>query len=186
MNTMIISAFPACGKTYLYKNQETLTFKYLGKEKSFTFQDSESSKYSKDAEWEKRYVDDIVDKLGSVDFIFISQHENVLAELKNRHIPFVVIAPNNSKYTSDKERQLTKQQWFGRFILRDNSHIRDINGWLNFLKCNYDEWTSFEHLTKYEPVATFLLNENQYLSDVIEDLYWKKEKYTDSYCFSKI
>ena len=26
MNTMIISAFPACGKTYLYENQDTLDF----------------------------------------------------------------------------------------------------------------------------------------------------------------
>lgn len=35
--TMIISAFPACGKTYLYENQDTLNFKYLGENLKFTF-----------------------------------------------------------------------------------------------------------------------------------------------------
>lgn len=42
MNTMIISAFPACGKTYLYERQNKLKFTYFGEKKSFTFCDSDS------------------------------------------------------------------------------------------------------------------------------------------------
>lgn len=185
MNTMIISAFPACGKTYLYENQSTLDFKYLGEEKKFTFCDSDSSQYEKTEGWEKRYVDDIELKLGTLDFLFISQHENVLRELNNRDIPFVVISPDNADWVSASDRQLVKQQWFGRFILRDNSHIKDFNSWLSLLKDNYDKWTSVEHITKYNPVSFFLLKENQYISDVIEDLYWKKETYTEHYCHKK-
>lgn len=116
-------------------------------------------------------------QLGTVDFIFISQHDKVLAELSARGIPFVVVAPNNAEWLSDRERQLIKQQWFGRFVLRDNSHIKDFNNWLENLKMHYDDWTSVDALSKYNPVALFLLKGDEYLSDIIADLYWKKEHY---------
>lgn len=173
---MIISAFPACGKTYLYKNQDILQFSYLGERRQFTFCDSDSSKYEKKDGWVQKYIDDLEQKLGTVDFLFISQHEEVLQELSERGIPFVMVAPDNSAYLTDKERQLIKQQWFGRFLLRDNSHIKDFNAWLKLLKEHYDEWTNDNHLLKHDPVSFFLLKGDQYLGDIIEDLYWKKEK----------
>lgn len=176
--TLIISAFPACGKTYLYKNQNTLQFNSCGKKIHYSFSDSDSSKFPKRDGWEIEYVDHIEKKIGAVDFVFISQHENVLKELQNRSIPFVTVAPDNSEWLSEKERMLIKQQWFGRFILRDNSHIADdLNTWINRKMEDYDKQTSIEHLTKYNPVSFFTLNENQYLSDIIEDLFWKKETY---------
>lgn len=180
MNTMIISAFPACGKTYLFKNQSTLEFNCAGERKKFTFCDSDSSLYEKNAEWEKEYVDAIEKKLGMFDFIFISQHDKVLEELSNRHIPFVVVAPNNFSLLSDSQRMLIKQQWFGRFILRDSSHIRNFDSWLRKLKDNYDKWTSLDELTKFNPVSYFLLGQDLYLSDIIVDLYFKKECYPDT------
>lgn len=183
MNTMIISAFPACGKTYLYERQDKLKFTYFGEKKSFTFCDSDSSQYKKEHGWEKKYVDDIEKKIGTIDFLFISQYENVFQELNNRNIPFIVISPDNASWTSDLERQLVKQQWFGRFILRDNSHIKDFVNWLESLKDNYDEWTSIEQITKYNPTSFFLLKETQYISDIIGDLYWKKETYPELYCY---
>lgn len=174
---MIISAFPGCGKTYLYENQDKLIFKYIGENIKFSFCDSDSSHYKKCKGWEKEYINDIEKKLGTVDFIFISQHEEVLAELGLRKMPFVVISPDNSEWLSLEERQLIKQQWFGRFVLRDNSHIKNFESWLTLLKDNYEEWTSIEHLTKYKPVSFFLLKENQYIFNIISDLYWKKEHY---------
>lgn len=177
MKTLVISAFPACGKTYLYEHQNILKFKYHGEEKSFSFCDSDSSHYVKCQGWEKQYVDDIKARLGTVDFLFVSQHDAVLAELEYQHIPFIVIAPDNSEYLSDKEKQLIKQQWFGRFVLRDNSHIKNFEEWLSDLMDNYDNWTSVSHLTKCNPVSFFLLKEDQYIADIIADLYWKKEQY---------
>lgn len=81
--TLIISAFPACGKTYLYRNQNTLLFDCCGEKKiHYSFDDSDSSKFPKHEGWEKEYIDYIEKKkIGSVDFIFISKHENVLKEL---------------------------------------------------------------------------------------------------------
>lgn len=182
MNTMIISAFPACGKTYLYENQDELIFKYHGKNRKFSFFDFTSSDYKKDDGWEKQYVSDLEKKIGTVDFLFISQYEEILQELNERNIPFSVVAPSNSEWISDNERQLIKQQWFGRFILRDNSHIKNFEEWLELLKNKYDEWTSVDHLTKYNPASFFLLDGNQYLSDIIKDLYWKKENNPNLYC----
>lgn len=177
MKTMIVSAFPACGKIYLYENQDDLLFSYLGESIKFTFLDSDSSKYKKHEGWEKEYVDDLEKKLGTADFLFICQYPEVLAELEKRNTPFVVVAPDNSEWISIQGRRCIKQQWFGRFVLRDNNHIKDFNKWVSDLKENYDMWTTIEWLTKYNPVSFFLLKQDEYLSSIIEDLYWKKERY---------
>lgn len=170
--TMIISAFPACGKTWLCKNQKNFSLSIL---------DFESSRFVKESGWEKKYVDELECNIGKVDFIMIAQYENVLQELSVRKIPFVVVAPDNMEWTLSKERQLIKQQWFGRFILRDNSHIKDLSSWIKLLQTNYDNWTSVEHLTKYNPVTFFALRADEYLSDIILDLNFKRlsfEQYT--------
>lgn len=110
--------------------------------------------------------------MGKVSFVLVPQYEELLKELENQGIPFVVVAPNNTKYISDKERSLIKQQWFGRFILKDNSHIKDFDAWLNTMKENYDKLTSTEYLMKYHPVGLFTLDKDEYLSDIIEDIFW--------------
>ena len=167
--TLIISAFPGCGKTHLFLNQAAY---------GYSIADSDSSKFPKIKDWEKTYVDHIEKYIGNVDFIMFCQYPEVLCELHNRNIPFVVVAPNNDEtLLSDKERQLIKQQWFGRFILRDNSHIKDINSWIKELSTNYEKWTKYEYLMRYKPVSWFPLAEAQYLSDIIRDLYFKKETY---------
>jgi hypothetical protein len=181
MNTLIVSAFPACGRSYLTDNQNKLEFKYNGKVKRFSFLNIDSQSYDKTNGWESKYVKDIKERIGNVDFIFISQHSSVLRELYNNDIPFVVVSPNNAEWEEDKDRQLTKQQWFGRIVLRDNSRIKDINSYLKRLKDNYDEWTSLEHLAWWNPMSVELLDSNEYLSDIIENLYWRKEHYSSSF-----
>lgn len=162
MKTIIVSAFPGCGKTYLYANQDKYGYKII---------DSDSSKFEKYDGWEKEYVDYISSNIGKYDFIFVSKHPVVLNELNNRKIPFVMVSPDNSDALSEKERQLIKQQWFGRFILRDNSHIKDFDRWIKRQIEHYDERTSYKHLTLYNPIKVILLKENEYLSDKIDELY---------------
>lgn len=175
--TLIVSAFSACGKTFLFNNQNELLFKNFEKQIHYSFLDSDSSKFKKYAGWEKDYVDHVVSELGTADFIFVTQHSVVLDELKRRGLPFVMVVPNNI-YGTERDKQLTKQQWFGRIILRDNSFINeDFDKWLNHLSEKYDNWINEETIDKYNPVAFFTLNADQYLSDIIEDLYWKKETY---------
>lgn len=175
--TMIVSAFPGCGKTFLFKNQHNLKFRTAHGDKQFTFLDVDSGPFQKEEGWEKRYVECVLSYAGTVDFIFIGQREAVLMELKERHIPYVTVTPENAPWTSDNERQLIKNQWFGRFILRDNSHIDNIQEWIDKFKEGYDIWTSVMFLRDFDPVAMFGLKENQYLVDIVEYLYWKKEAY---------
>ena len=174
--TLIISAFPACGKTFLYKNQEQLLFKSQdGLQIHYSFLDSDSSKFKKYDGWEKEYVNHIEENIGKVDFIFISQHDVVLQEIANRGLPFVTVGPENLPWTTNENMMLTKQQWFGRFVLRDNTHIANFMDWIKKLSENYDNWTSIQQQTKYGPIEFFSLGANQYLSNIIEELYYKKE-----------
>ena len=174
--TLIISAFPACGKTFLYKNQEQLLFKSQdGLQIHYSFLDSDSSKFKKYDGWEKEYVNHIEENIGKVDFIFISQHDVVLQEIANRGLPFVTVGPENLPWTTNENKMLTKQQWFGRFVLRDNTHIANFMDWIKKLSENYDNWTSIQQQTKYGPIEFFPLGANQYLSNIIEELYYKKE-----------
>lgn len=174
--TLIISAFPACGKTFLYKNQEQLLFKSQdGLQIHYSFLDSDSSKFKKYDGWEKEYVNHIEENIGKVDFIFISQHDVVLQEIANRGLPFVTVGPENLPWTTNENKMLTKQQWFGRFVLRDNTHIANFMDWIKKLSENYDSWTSIQQQTKYGPIEFFSLGANQYLSNIIEELYYKKE-----------
>ncbi len=183
MKTMIISAFAGCGKTYLFNEQDWIMFNTVTERKHFSFLDSDSSKFEKEPNWVEKYIEHIKSKIGTVDFIFVANHDCVLQALKESGMPFVVVTPDNSPWLSEKERQLIKQQWFGRFVLRDNSHISNFSEWLEHLKDRYDVKTSLEHVEKYNPVSHFTLKENQYLSDIIEDLYWKKETHPELYVY---
>lgn len=160
MRAKIISAFPACGKTYIYNNQERL---------GLVVSDSDSSKYEKVSGWEVTYVNDIMSKVEDYDYIFISQYPSVLKELNSRGVYFYCVTPNGSDNIDDKTRQLIKQQWFGRFLLRDNSHIRSgFENWLNVLLENYDKWatpSNFDGLTNCKELI--LLNQDEYLVDVL-------------------
>ena len=174
--TLIVSAFAGCGKTWLTQNQEQYGYAVC---------DSDSSFYAKVNGWETHYVSDILEKAksGQYDFVFVCQTESVIDEMDRQGIPYVIVEPDNIIWNEfetlerAKERQLIKQQWFGRFVLRNNSHIKDFSKWLNHIKEIYDERTSLEFINKHHQLTFFILSQNQYLSDIIDDLYWKKEHY---------
>lgn len=160
MNTIIVSTFPGCGKTYLSLHQE-----------KYSILDAESSLIDRLSGWEKRYVDFIENMIGLYDIILISQHDKVLLELHMRNISFYTVAPDNSHYLSERDRLLIKQQWFGRFILRDNPHINNLDVWMSKLMLNYDDWTNSEKILELGSKRHFPLKANQYLSDIIDDIY---------------
>ena len=83
MDTKIISAFPACGKTYAYEK--------LNK-KGYTILDSDSSQFSwcyeydpnsdkiekhRNPEFPNNYIKHIKENIGKVDYIFVSSHKEV-------------------------------------------------------------------------------------------------------------
>lgn len=174
--TLIVSVFAGCGKTWLTQHQEQYGYSVC---------DSDSSSYEKVNGWETHYITDILEKAksGQYDFVFVCQTESVINEMDKQGIPYVIVEPDNIIWNDSelpertKERQLIKQQWFGRFVLRDNSHIKDFSKWLKHIEEIYDERTSLDFINKHHQLSFFTLSQNQYLFDIIDDLYWKKEHY---------
>ena len=184
--TLIIVAYPCCGKTYFYHHQEELSYLLNGNLLYFTCVDSDRSKFSRTTGWEIDYVNNVESNIGKYDFIFVSYHEEIMLEFNKRKIPFVMVAPNNSEVLSSKERQIIKNEWFGRFILRDNSHIKGLNklvksfasdphAGISLASSIYDSQTSTRNLSKFKPTKIFTLKANEYLSDILLDLYVYKQ-----------
>lgn len=117
------------------------------------------------------------------DFVFVCQIESVLSELGEMGIPYVIVEPDNiilNEFETEKRRQdgmLIKQQWIGRFVPIANSHIRDFDRWFFHIKEIYDERISLEFIDRHRQIAFFVLNRNQYLSDIIGDLYLKRKHF---------
>lgn len=161
MKTAIISTFPACGKTYLANNQKIFGNIII---------DADSTLFKGEQKWVEKYVNYIIDCLGKADIVLISQQFDVLDLLNERGQQFITVAPQNENHMSPKERQLIKQQWFGRFYLRNNSHISNLDLWMKKIEINYDNWTNPEIIMSHGSLAHFSLNQNEYLTDVIEKI----------------
>ena len=157
MRTLIVSAFPGCGKTYLVN-------KYNGVYNNYSLVDKDNG-FLKSYDDYKAYTDEICDLIGNVNIIFVSQYPEVLQMLRSKGYKYIVVAPNNLPLMSTKTKLLNKQQWFGRFVLRHNSAE-----WLKILEDNYERWTMIEHLEAMHPSKIFLLNKDEYLTDIIDDI----------------
>jgi len=126
--TIIISAFPACGKSYMFNN-------YNGK--PFTMFDSDSSEFSwikdengkntkeRNPEFPDNYIKHIKDNLHKVDVIFVSSHAVVRKALNDNKINFFMVYP----------AKIMKEEWIRRFRERGNDE--------NFIKFISDNWDSF-------------------------------------------
>lgn len=152
MNTIVISAFPGTGKSWAAKNCN-----------NFSIIDSDSSSYKKEPGWEDKYAEFIESKLDTVDFIFVSQHDGVRAALQKRGIQFCTVAPEIDP--------MAKEIYIGRWLLRDNSHIKDLNQWMKLMVNNYDRWVSNENQEKYGALFCLRLPIGTYLNDYLTDLH---------------
>jgi hypothetical protein len=123
--TLVISAFPGCGKTTYFKH-----------ENSALVLDSDSSEFS----WEKdvfgtntsvrhpdfpnNYLNYIASNLGKVEIIFVSSHKSVREGLRLRGIFYYLIYPAKS----------LRLDWKSRFEHRGNS--------VEFISFIIDNWDS--------------------------------------------
>ena len=157
MKTVVVSAFPACGKSYLFENQE----KY-----NLTCLDSDSSEFSwikdvdgnntsdRDPQFPTNYIKHIEDNIGKVDVIFVSSHEAVVSALDESEISYVKVVPSPK----------CKAEWMGRFWLRGND-----DRFICFIKDNWEEFTSPQKdLAKDNMVGKLTLNNGEYISDHID------------------
>ena len=151
-NTKIISAFPACGKTYVFDNF-----------KDKVILDSDSSKFSwvivnnqkvRNPDFPENYINHIKENIGKVDYILVSTHENVRRALEEAGIDFYLIYPDRS----------LKEEWIGRCFLRGSGEK-----FCQLIADNWDNWMDGLEEDSKKHRFIKLLN-NEYLSYVIRFL----------------
>ena len=136
--TLVISAFPGCGKSHMYRNNEDKIIL-----------DSDSSKFDK-SDFPRNYIEHIKSNIGKVDIIMVSSHKEVRDALVENGIDFTLVYPEPS----------IKEEYIQRYIDRGND-----DNFIKLLQSKWDEWMDeLEHQSNCEKIE---LKEGQYLSDVI-------------------
>lgn len=151
--TVVVSAFPCCGKTYAFENYQN----------KYSMLDSDSSQFSwcyeydptnsdnvikyRNPEFPKNYIDHIKENIGKVDIIFVSSHLQVRQAMTEAGIYYCTVYP--------KPEMLN--EWVGRMYRRGNDE--------SFIKFQIDHWDEFMHNITFEPHGFGIcrLGNNEYL-----------------------
>lgn len=148
--TFVISAFPACGKTYCFKNHQ----------EDFSILDSDSSDFSwvKDSEgkntkernpdFPQNYIEHIKKNIGKFDVIFVSSHDVVRKALADNEIRTIIVYPNKT----------LKSEWIRRFRARGNDE-----GFINFISDNWYRFIDEIENEDYGFLKERLNDENSFL-----------------------
>lgn len=127
--TKVVSAFPACGKTYL--------FNHLKCSPCFKALDSDSSEFSwiytddgkeRNPDFPRNYIEHIKENIGKCDIIFVSSHKQVRDALKEAGIEYTIVYPDKS----------LKEEWLGRCWIRQNQGTQGFP--LDVLNLFWEEW----------------------------------------------
>jgi len=137
--TRLISAFPGCGKSHLFRNKGTRAIL-----------DSDSSKFNKDY-FPENYMQHIKNNMGKADLICISSHDVVRQALLENKLPFTLVYPDRS----------IKEEYIQRYKDRGNE-----DSFVRLLENNWEEW--MDGMENQKGCDHIKLQKGQYLSDVIE------------------
>lgn len=158
---IIVSAFPGSGKTEFAKRiLEVETFNYN------SVLDLDSADYNwvegqygtvRNPNFVKDYVDEIELQADSYDFVLVSSHEEVLEEMYQRNLLFVMVAPD----------KLRKQEFL------DNYHERGSHPeFIDLIDKNWDDFLD-SYFNMYEaPFAmyNYTLESGKFLCDIAGDI----------------
>lgn len=138
-NTILCSAFPGTGKSFLFKNSDKVVL------------DSDSSTFDK-ADFPRNYIEHIKENIGKADIICISSHKEVRDALFNEGLHFTLIYPSF----------VLKAEYMDRYRWRGSP-----DGFIKLINTNWDIW--LEELKNQEGCEHLVLGEGQYISDVFKD-----------------
>ena len=177
MRTVVISAYPCCGKTYLYEHwkdkcnildSDSSKFYWERRKRTEAELQAEKEKWYidhikdnlitvKNPDFPNNYIQHIKDNLGKADIILVSSHLYVRQAMDNAGIAYVTVYPSS----------LCKNEWMRRMIARGNDE--------SFVIFQFDHWHEFLCNISSEPHGKEIirLSPNQYLSDVIYDIIGK-------------
>ena len=138
IDTLVISAFPGCGKSHYFRNN-----------KDKIVLDSESSTFDK-SDFPRNYIEHIKSNIGKTDIIMVSSHKEVRDALVENGIYFTLVYPEPS----------IKEEFIQRYIDRGSSET-----FIKLLNNNWDSWIT--QLETQEGCEKIKLKKGEYLSDVI-------------------
>lgn len=163
--TKIISAFPACGKTYAFKKLNEKGYKILDSDSSqfswcYDYDPTNSDKIEKyrNPEFPKNYIKHIKENIGKADYIFVSSHKEVRDALIENGISFTLVYPDRSM----------KAEWIGRFFLRGSGEkfcqliANNWDSWIDEMEeIECDKWIlgDKESIDKYYYISELVENE---------------------------
>jgi hypothetical protein len=150
--TKIISAFPACGKSYSYKNRQNLFSGILDSDSSeFSWIKDENGNNTKDRnpDFPNNYIQHIKDNIGKVEIIFVSSHDVVRKALKDNNIDYTLVYPGQS----------LKEEWIERFKYRGNDEK-----FIDFISKNFDKFIDEMDNETFPTKVKLPYNYNKYLN----------------------
>lgn len=144
-NTLIISAFPGCGKSTYYRensiyavdgNDTTVSNrgKILDSDSSLFswLYDDAGNKIGRNPDFPQNYIQHIKDCIGKEDIVFISSHDVVRKALEAERIPYVLVYP----------QEFLLDDFMKRFKDRGNDEA--------FIKFQEDNWYKFIYQMRNE------------------------------------
>ena len=137
---LLVSAFPGCGKTWLYTNS--------GK----TVLDSDSSTFDK-SDFPQNYIEHIKQNIDKADIILISTHADVREELVREHLPFTLVYPCRE----------CKNEYIERYKKRGSDQ-----DFVALLDKMWDTW--IDELEAQKDCEHIVLWHNAFLSDAINNI----------------
>jgi hypothetical protein len=134
--SLIISAFPGCGKSYLYnKIKESYPNSIIDSDSSnFSWIKDEKGNNTKkrNPDFPNNYINHIKEHIGKTNIILVSSHDVVRKALKDAGLKFILVYP-------DKDM---KEEFIRRYKERGDSEnfINFIeSNWVKFIDEMYDE-----------------------------------------------
>ena len=153
-NTIIVSAFPCCGKTYYFENKKDLVV--LDSDSSnFSWIKDENGNNTKERnpEFPNNYIEHIKENIGKVDIIFVSSHKVVRDALSKSGLNWSLVIPKKECLSS----------WVGRAYMRGSS-----DGFIKIIIDNWDNWLDEIERDKMNDLHVDMicyLNHNEFVSD---------------------
>lgn len=156
---MVISAFPAMGKSHAYKILKNI--------RGMNVLDSDSSQFSwiydveslatkeRNPDFPNNYIQHIKENMNTAECIFVSSHENVRQAMKEAGIPYILVYPKKDMLP----------EIVGRCVLRGSDD--------NFIKTLIENWDNWIESCENDTGATkkMILDHNEYLHDCVYSMH---------------
>lgn len=178
--TLVISAFPACGKTFYTKSvggtgkivldSDSSEYSWINSTREATSKEYEEhrcmyvndegdvpiymdEKRIRNPEFPQNYIKHIKENIGKADIIFVSSHIAVRQALTDAEIDYITIYPTKK----------CKAEWIGRMYLRGNDKA--------FIDMQVEHWDEWIDAVEKEPHGKFVvyLNPWHFINDYVLD-----------------